>query len=190
MTNIALTEFAKIESDGKVKLIAKTATPDVDGYDLTTADGMPYHAHPVATPELWPSLEGAIADGNADVVVWVAPTAAELLSQAQAAQINLLTAAYTAAIQQNVSYMGTTFQADSASQQRLNLVITGCGGTLPSGFYWVDAGNNQVVMTFAELQGLGQTMLGQGWAAFSNLQSKKAAVLAAATVAAVEAISF
>jgi len=116
------------------------------------------------------------------------PPASLQLSQAQTAQAAVLNNAYNNAIQQPVAYMGTAFQADAASQGTLNKALVALNGQVPSGFYWVDANNNQVAMTFAQLQGLAAAMMAQGWAAFQHLQAQKAAVRAAATLAAVQAI--
>lgn len=115
-----------------------------------------------------------------------APTSAELLADAKTTQNSLLTAAYNTAIQQPVSYMSTTFQADSASQQTLTRCLV--AGSVPTGFYWLDANNAQVPMTFAQLQGLASAMLVQGQTAFARLQTRKASVNGASTVAAVQAV--
>ncbi len=115
-----------------------------------------------------------------------APTAAQLLAAAKTAQLATLASAYNAAIQQPVSYMSTTFQADSASQQTLTRCLV--AGSVPAGFYWLDANNAQVPMTFAQLQGLASAMLVQGQAAFTRLQTRKASVNGATTVSAVQAV--
>lgn len=66
-----LNEIAKLESDGRIKLTAKSSAPESDGYDLVLISGLPYHAHPVATTALWAMLQQAIADETAFVVPWV-----------------------------------------------------------------------------------------------------------------------
>jgi hypothetical protein len=116
-----------------------------------------------------------------------APTAAQLLAAAQQTQLALMDSSYRSAIQQPVAYMNTTFQADASSQD----VLTKClvAGSVPAGFYWLDANNAQVIMTFAQLQGLAGAMLVQGNAAFAHLQAKKSAIKAVTTtVADVQAI--
>lgn len=113
-------------------------------------------------------------------------TAAAALAAAKSAQIATLGAAYNTAIQQPVSYMSTTFQADSTSQQTLTRCLV--SGSVPTGFYWLDANNVQVPMTFAQLQGLASAMLVQGQAAFTRLQTRKASVNGATTVSAVQAV--
>ena len=115
-----------------------------------------------------------------------APTSAQLLASAKTAQISMLASAYNTAIQQSVSYMSTTFQADSTSQQTLTRCLV--SGSVPTGFYWLDANNVQVPMTFAQLQGLASAMLVQGQAAFTRLQTRKASVNGATTVSAVQAV--
>jgi len=111
---------------------------------------------------------------------------------AQASKIAELAAAYANAIVQPVAYMGTTFQADLISQDTLNKTLAAItpGGATPAGFYWVDAVNNQVAMTLAQLQGLAGAMMANGWAAFQNLQTKKASVLAATSVSAVNGVGW
>lgn len=113
-------------------------------------------------------------------------SAAQLLDDAKTAQIAVLKSAYSAAIQFSVAYMATTFQADSGSQDMLTKSLV--SGSVPAGFYWLDANNVQVPMTFTQLQGLAGAMLTQGQTAFAHLQTRKPAVLAAATVASVQAI--
>jgi hypothetical protein len=117
---------------------------------------------------------------------------ANLIVDSKTGKITLLTQAYNAAIQQPVSYMGTTFQADPDSVTKLMQVLAAMSpvGATPTGFYWVDALNNHVAMTLAQAQGLAQAIMGQGWAAFQNLQTKKASVASATSVIAVQAIVF
>ena len=114
------------------------------------------------------------------------PTAAQLLATAKTAQNATLSQAYAAAIQQPVTYMATTFQADTASQNTLSLSLS--PGSVPAGFYWLDATNAQVPMTFVQLQGLAYVMLVQGQTAFTRLQTCKRSVTNAVTVAAAMAV--
>lgn len=122
------------------------------------------------------------------LVTPAAPTAAQLLAQAQAAQISLIEAAYQATIQQPVSYMGATFQADQSSQDVLAKSLV--AGAVPAGMFWLDANNVQVQMTFTQLQGLAAAMLAQGQAAFVKKTSLKQQVRAATGAAAVQAIAW
>lgn len=112
----------------------------------------------------------------------------DALGDAKAAQQSIIESAYATAINQPVSYMGALFQADESSQATLAKVLVALPGTTPPSFYWVDANNNQVAMTFSQLQGLAGAMMAQGWAAFQHRQAQKAAVRAATTVAAVQAV--
>lgn len=117
------------------------------------------------------------------------------LGQAQALQISMINAAYASAVAQPVSYAATcgvtkTFQADSLSQTTLMQATQGynLAGAVPSGFYWVSADNTQVPFTLADLSGLYQAMLAQGWSAFQRKQTLKLQINEATTVAAVQAI--
>ncbi len=132
---------------------------------------------------------------NGALIAPPAPTTAQLLSQAQTAQITMLTQAYGAAIQQPVSYTSKggvtkTYQADPGSLSNLQNAIFGFqgAGATPNGFYWVSADNTQVPFTFADLQGLAAALLAQGWAEFQKLQTLKAEVMAATSASAVQAI--
>lgn len=113
-------------------------------------------------------------------------TADEALQAAKNDNIAVLEMAYAAAIQTPVAYMATTFQADIASQDILAKSLV--AGSVPAGFYWLDAQNTKIPMTFAQLQGLAAAILAQGQAAFDRLQACKAAVRAAKTIAAVQSI--
>ncbi len=117
------------------------------------------------------------------------------LAQAQATQIGTLSASYAAAVAQPVGYtskggVSKTFDADPSSVTTLQSALAGYtpAGAVPSGFYWVANDNTQVPFTLADLQGLAQAMLAQGWTAFQKLQTLKAQVAAATTVAAVQAV--
>jgi hypothetical protein len=136
----------------------------------------------VAPPTFDHQTEGCFWKNGEWVIVL-----ADQLTPAKAAQISVIEAAYNYAIQLPVAYMSTIFQADASSQD----VLTKClvAGSVPAGFYWLDANNAQVVMTFAQLQGLASAILVQGQAAFAHLQAKKSAIKAVTTtVADVQAI--
>jgi hypothetical protein len=108
------------------------------------------------------------------------------LSESARVKLAQLTQAYSTAIQQPVSYMSTTFQADQSSQDVLTKSLV--AGSIPTGFYWLDSANVKVTMTFIQLQGLAGAMLLQGQLAFDKLQTKKAAVIEATTKTQVEAV--
>jgi len=151
------------------------------------------------TPTQWENQAGEwwVVNGALTQTDPNAPTAAQLLAQAQAAQIATLTAAYQQAIQDPVSYTSKggvtkTYQADPGSVANLQnmLLAFGATQTVPSGFYWVAADNTQVPFTYADMQGLAQALGAQGAAAFQHLQTQKAAVKAATTVAEVQAVTW
>lgn len=122
-------------------------------------------------------------------LVWVAEGNVALsvsLAEFQSSQIDLIEAAYKNAIQQPIAYMGTTFQADAASQDVLSKVLV--AGAVPLGMFWLDADNNQVQMTFPQLQGLAGAMLIRGQAAFAKKTILKQQIRAAETVDAVLAV--
>ena len=113
------------------------------------------------------------------------------LSEVKAEKIAQIEAAYSTAMQQDVSYMGTTFQTDTASQDILTktLVTLNATGSVPAAFWWRDANNNNVAMSLAELNGLAGAMLNQGWAAFQTRVARKDAVTAATSTAEVDAVA-
>ncbi len=136
---------------------------------------------PVAFPN-----QGNIDSSDPRYQAYVNP--ASTLTGAQAAQIAIVEAAYQTAIQQPVSYMSTTFQADQDSQGVLTKSLV--AGAVPAGFFWLDKNNAQVSMTFAQLQGLASAMLAQGQTAFAKKTTLKQRINAATTVAAVQAITW
>lgn len=119
-----------------------------------------------------------------------------LLPDAQATQIAAIESAYQVAIQQPIAYMGTTFQADTTSQNLMAQTIIGLqaivavGGAVPSDFGWWDANNVKVPMTLVQLQGLYATGVAAVNTAFARKQAKKSAVRSATTPAAVLAIIY
>ena len=145
--------------------------------------------------EMMQTCSGGWTIVNGALVAPPAPTAAQLLGQAQSAKIAMLAQAYQAAIQQPVSYTSKggitkTYQADPPSVSNLQNAILGmqAAAATPSSFYWMSADNTQVPFAFADLQALAAAFLAQGWAEFQHLQTLKAEVLAATTVSAVQAI--
>lgn len=112
----------------------------------------------------------------------------QLLASAQATQIKIIEDAYDLAIQQPVDYLSTTFQADKDSR---DLVVASLSaGAVPAGFFWLDANNVQVPMTYAQLQGMAGAMLTQGQMAFVKKTSLKAQIRAATTTAAVALVTW
>jgi hypothetical protein len=122
-----------------------------------------------------------------------APTAAQQLASAQAAQLGKMFSAYAAATAQNVTLttagaVTKAFQADPQAIANVQAMLAAYKTAVPTGFYWVSADNTQVPFTLADLQGLAKAMGDQGWTAFQNLQNRKASINAATTVAAVQAV--
>jgi len=109
------------------------------------------------------------------------PTDAELLARAKDTKLPELQTAYDNANQLDIDYMGTTFQADKKSQDLIVSVLS--AGSVPTGFYWIDRLNNQVVMTYTELQGLSGTILTRGQINFTKFQDLKVQISLAATEA-------
>lgn len=108
------------------------------------------------------------------------------IQEVRAAQMAALTATYATEIQQPVTYMGAVFQANDAGQTLISRVLA-CG-SVPEGFFWLDAENTPVVMSYVQLQGLALTMLARGQSAFARLQQLKSQVRAAPTVNDVRAV--
>lgn len=126
------------------------------------------------------------------------PTAAQLLSAAQTAQMATLTSGYQSAIYADIQYtsvggVSQTFQADAGSvnilSQQLDVYVT-AGAPLPSGYAWTATDNTQVPFTVADLKGLASAIGARGVEAFFHLQTQKAAVRAATTIADVQAITW
>jgi hypothetical protein len=130
--------------------------------------------------------DGLVPISDADLAILRAPT----LPEAKATKITQLTQSYNTAIQQPVSYMSTTFQADAGSVANVQATLAGLSkaGATPTGFYWVSADNTQVPFSYADIQGLAAAMLSQGWSAFAHLQAQKAIVNASSTVSAVQGV--
>lgn len=132
---------------------------------------------------------------NGTLVAPVEPTGEELLADAQATQISALYAAYNTAIAGGVTYtskggIAKAYQSDTGS---INDVLQmqaafQAAGAMPAGFYWVATDNTQVPFTYADVQGLANAMGLLGVSSFAQLQTLKAQVKAATTVAAVQAI--
>jgi len=101
-----------------------------------------------------------------------------------------LQASYTKATELDIKYLKTTFQADSSSQDTITKVLTASGGTLPTGFAWLDVNNNQVQMTYAQLQGLANAILLRNQQLFIKYQSLKTKVASAKTQADLDLIKW
>lgn len=128
--------------------------------------------------------------------VAVDPSSLLTLAQAQAAQIVAMYAAYSGAIAQDIDFttaasVSKAYQADPQSVSNVRDMLAAYGSSgVPSGFYWIAKDNTQVPFTLADLQGLAKAMGDQGWAAFQQLQARKASILAATTASAVQAVTW
>jgi len=107
----------------------------------------------------------------------IAPT----FTQLRTAKKQEIYGAYNNANQLDIAYMTTTFQADKASQDLIVSVLS--AGSVPTGFFWLDKANNQVAMTYAQLQGLSGAILTRNQANFVKFQGLKAKVKLAKTQA-------
>lgn len=112
------------------------------------------------------------------------------LAQALATQLALMDSSYAAAVGSPIAYLGTTFQADQASQVLISGVLTACGGALPPGFTWYDINNVAVPVTFAQLQGFAAAILMRGQPMFIHCQVQKAAIRAATDILMVLALTW
>jgi len=86
-------------------------------------------------------------------------------------KISNLTNSYNNEINKDIAYMNTTFQAGPKSRGTLIEVLS--VGSVPEGFVWLDKENNQVSMTYTDLQGLSGSILLRGQQNFMKLHSLK-----------------
>lgn len=112
------------------------------------------------------------------------------LLQAQADRLAFIESSYAAAVSADISYMGTTFQADAHSQTLITSVLVALGDTSPPGFTWWSQDNTGIQMTNADLQGLAQAILLRGQPLFAKKQTLKAAVRGAIDIQSVEEITW
>jgi hypothetical protein len=108
------------------------------------------------------------------------------LEQAKTSKLAEVTEAYNYSNQNNIEYMGATFQADYKSQDMLSKVLA--VGAVPSDFYWLDITNAKVPMTYTQLQGLAVLLLERNQVNFNNLQTQKISINTAITVEQVQSL--
>jgi len=120
---------------------------------------------------------GLVEITKAEFDTMIAPTFSEL----QTAKVSKLGIAYNKANELDVAYLSTTFQADKNSQDLIVSVLS--AGSVPTGFFWLDKANNQVAMTYAQLQGLSGAILTRNQTNFIKFQGLKAKVSTAKTQA-------
>jgi len=94
--------------------------------------------------------------------------------QLQAVKLRELESAYNNANQEDIEYLDTTFQADKYSQNLIVSVLS--AGSVPDEFFWLDATNNQVTMTYEDLQGFSLAVLARSQINFVKYQDLKAQV--------------
>ena len=104
---------------------------------------------------------------------------APTFEQLQSAKLSEIVQEYNNANQEDIAYMNTTFDAKDSTQDIIakNLSI----GSVPDGFYFRDMVNNDVPMTYADLQGFGAAIQARNLANFSKYQELKASVGSATT---------
>jgi len=154
-----------------------------------TLGNIPFTSNPIDTDT---EAKKVWADVQAGKYGTINPyPAADKLKDAQATAVQKIEVAYRTAIQQDVTYNGTVFQADKNSQDLIKSAIIGFGSNpVPAGFYWVAKDNSQPPFTKTDLDSLAGLMIAQGWIAFQKLQTAKKAIRNATTVAEVEAVTF
>jgi len=104
---------------------------------------------------------------------------APTFKQLQSKKLSEIKSSYLQANQQDIAYMDTTFQADNESQSLIVSVLS--AGSVPDGFFWLDTTNNQVSMTYEDLQGLSLAILAKGQINFVKYQDLKKQVKDATT---------
>lgn len=119
---------------------------------------------------------------------WIEGDRTAALNGAKQSKLNELKIAYKEANQADIAYMNTTFQADKDSQDLIVSVLS--AGSVPTGFFWLDSLNNQVPMTYAELQGLSGAILARNQTNFIKYQGLKAKVNSAKTLKTVNSIKW
>jgi hypothetical protein len=118
------------------------------------------------------------------------------LEEEQSDKLAKLAQSYSTAIYADIDYTTTggvtqTFQADQYSQNMLTsqlAVYVTAGAALPSGYAWTAKDNTQVPFTVDDLKSLAAEIGNRGAAAFFKLQTLKAQVRAATTVADVHVV--
>ena len=138
---------------------------------------------------------------NGALVAPPAPTAAQLLAQAQAAQIATLQASYKIAINAPVSFrnaagvtstyaFGSALSPGGTNAQSLLTQILSAGSAAWAAGVWADTTGKMQTMTFADLQGLAAAVEAMETPDEQKLMTLIAQVQAATTIAAVQAIVF
>jgi len=113
---------------------------------------------------------------------------APTFEQLQSTKLSEIEQAYNNANQEDIVYMNTTFDTKDSTQDTIakNLAI----GSVPDGFYFRDVDNNDVSMTYADLQGFGVAIQERNLANFSKYQELKASVGSATPQEELDAIAW
>ena len=129
------------------------------------------------------------------------PSAAELLAQAQAAQIAILQSSYQSAINAPVTFKnaagvtstypsGNTVLINGMRAKDLLAEVIAAGEAAWTLGKWLDTNNVAQTFTFADLQGLAAAMEAATTVDWTDLVDKIAQVNAATTVSAVQAVTW
>ena len=128
---------------------------------------------------------------NDALVIPTGPT----LAQAQATQVARLRGGYANANAANISFTNAagvtdTYQCDPASIGTLQNCLSGfrASASVPTGFYWRSATNQNNAFTYTDLVNLAQAITDRGFANFAQLQALIAQIMAATTISDVEAV--
>ena len=131
-----------------------------------------------------------VYDSETEAWVDYVPSATEVLNQVKEVKLSEIKSAYGTEISADIQYMNTTFQADRESQVMITKVLAASGGTLPTGFYWLDSSNNKITMTYDDLQGLANAILLRNQQLFDKYQTLKQQINSATTVDELEVIKW
>lgn len=134
------------------------------------------------------AAEFALLKGGMGQYRYVNGAVVDNLDMHKAWQIKIIEAAHEAALDMPISYMGTTFQADEYSRNKITQVLSALGGAAPAGFAWTDLNNVGVPITNAQLQGMAGAIMARGYPLFQQMQARKASIRAAISKAEIEAV--
>ncbi|QOJ20363.1 MAG: DUF4376 domain-containing protein [Gammaproteobacteria bacterium] len=111
-----------------------------------------------------------------------------MLPAKRAAKIAELEAARLALEYSDITHAGQTWKTDTDARALLAQVLS--PGSVRANAYWRDAAGAKHTMTYADLQALGRAISDRGYDADETLETKKAAVAAAATAEEIDSITW